>query len=411
MGSVSPVAIAILIVSVVGFVGAFLAYFGDKRKYAGHEDYLKDADILKKKLHGELFRDGEDLVISGNLNRLPTVIRFSYTESTPGMNIRMAAPASFGMSIVPRGERSTEGRVLVRTSDEMFDARFVTRSDDPAQAKMFFGSRGVMKETQKLCCSSKSFVTFSHGAIEVSELAVPKPYTAQHILFHLESISRLSTQLERLPGADLIAIKPFRRERHLVLRLAILAGVVAALLGIASANKGLKEVPLSELASGDSIPVGIMPVDASHITGLSHWRVATESDFEPDAAAWLRNFGKKPSGRIDADFTDEHTKEIKVHDAAYLLVNDRGDRRIIMLANGADRYDVRLPFVGLLTKIPKSALARIEWIGRPPETPDGDAMMIVRKPQDRASGLVMYLSQGRLVTGVPADYQSVQIVE
>ena len=409
MVSVPPVAIAIIIASSVAFIGAFVAYFRDKRKYAGHEDYTKDAETLKKKLDGELFRDGDDLVVSGSFKKLPTVIRFSYSDHTPGMNIRVGAPASFAMSIVPKGARSTEGRVLVRTSDDLIDARFATRSDDPAHARMFFGSRGVIAELQKLCGSSKTFITFTRGAIEISELAIPS-FPGEHILAHLESLSRLSEQLKKLPGSDQVKVKPIRRERHLLLRTAIAVGIVAAVASVIAANQPPREAPVS-VAADDAIPSGIPPIDADRITGLSKWKLAGEADFDADAAGWLNSLGMKPSGRVEASFIDAPARNSVIHDAAYLLRNDQNQRRVVMLANGVVRFDANFPYVLLLARVPKSSISRIEWAGRAPQEPDGDAILIVRKPQDRASGLVVFLSGGQIVAGVPADYQTVPLLD
>jgi hypothetical protein len=72
---------------------------------------------------------------------------------------------------------------------------------------------------------------------------------------------------------------------------------------------------------------------------------------------------------------------------------------------------VKYSYVALLAVIPKDNIAKIQWSSRKPEDPDGDALLLVRKSQDRASGLVMYFSDGKLVSGVPSDYQSINLLE
>ena len=105
------------------------------------------------------FRDGSDLVVSGSQDKLPVTVRFSYDENTPGLNIRMSVPANFTLTISPKGAQAPgEGKTLVRTGDDMFDARFVTKTDHMAQAKMFVGGKQALSLLQKLCCSSKTFV-------------------------------------------------------------------------------------------------------------------------------------------------------------------------------------------------------------------------------------------------------------
>jgi hypothetical protein len=68
-------------------------------------------------------------------------------------------------------------------------------------------------------------------------------------------------------------------------------------------------------------------------------------------------------------------------------------------------------FIGILDRIPKANLDKIEWTGRKPELPDGDALLITRTPNDLSSGLVMYLSDGQLVSGAPKNYQTIDLSE
>src|SRR5579864_7515315 len=143
MGSLPPIAIALAIIFVVMLVGFVIAHFRDRNTYAGYEEIVGEARQVAKSLNGELFRDGTDLVASGNFLKLPVVVRFSYDENTPGLNMRMSAPSTFTLSVVPKGAQATEGRVLVRTSDDMFDAKFTSRSDHPNQAKIFLGGKTV----------------------------------------------------------------------------------------------------------------------------------------------------------------------------------------------------------------------------------------------------------------------------
>ncbi|HWR35765.1 MAG TPA: hypothetical protein VN622_07870 [Clostridia bacterium] len=406
MGSLSPLATSLLIICSVAFVGAFLAYFRDRRMYAGHQGYAAEARTLAKKLNGELFRDGEDLVVSGELGRLPAVIRFSYGENTPGMNIRVNAPATFTMSIVPKGASATEGRVLVRTPDDMFDARFVTRSDHPTQAKMLLSSRGAMALLKKICCSSNTYITVANGGIELSELAIPAPYTLRHILDHFEELAALASELGRMPGADRLQVKPVRRERRLALRTAILVGTIAALVGVITASRTPTETPLADIV-GEAPPNGVTPIDALRISGVNKWHVAIDSELEPDAAAWLRSFGIKTNGRAQGSYDHDGP----AHDTAYLLVGEKGERRVVIVTGGENRYDITYPYIGAIARVPKSAFRNTAWVNRPATEPDGDGLLIIRKPQDRASGLVLYFSGSRLASAAPVDYQTLKLLE
>jgi hypothetical protein len=405
----NPVAISVAIIGAVVFVGAFLAYFRDRKKYDGHQEYAADARTLANKLSGELFRDGEDLVINGTQGQLPVVVRLSFAENTPGLHIRMVAPANFRMFVMPKGARTTEGRVQVRTNDDSFDARFVTRSDNPTQAKMYLGSKGVLPELGKLGCSSKGFVTFTKGSMELSEALVPTPNTGQHIQEHLRSMEQLAKELARMPFADRVELKSLKRERRLVLKTVIVAGMIAALVGIITAAQQPQEIPLPVVGTQAHLAEGVMPNDALVMGSLTDWRAASATDLDPDTAAWARNAGQKDTGRLTLS-ADGNRKGAK--DIAYLLVNEKdGQRRVVVLVDGKACYDVKYSYLALLAVIPKDNIAKIQWSSRKPEDPDGDALLLVRKSQDRASGLVMYFSDGKLVSGVPSDYQSINLLE
>ena len=404
----NPVAISVVIIAAVVFVGAFIAYFRDRKVYGGHKEYASDAQELAKRLHGEIFRDGDDLVINGTQGGREVVVRLSYAENTPGLHIRMAAPANFRMTVVPKGTRASEGKVQIRTGDDSFDARFMTKSDHPTQAKMFLGSKGVLAEFGKLGCLAHGFINISNGAIEHSEALVPAPNTGQHIREHLQSMERLAVDLARMPFADRVELKPLKRDRRWLLRLAIVAGIMTALVGIITAAQQPAEAPLPISAAGAYVPPGMTSADASLLGSLRGWHLATADDLDPDAGSWARNAGQKATGHFNCDF-DGHQTALK--DSVYLLANLDGQRRIILIVNDQVRYDVKYSSIGLLSVIPKSNLGRIQWKTPNPATPDGDAILLLRNPKDRSSGLVLYFSDGKLESAVPSDYQTISLLE
>jgi hypothetical protein len=274
---------------------------------------------------------------------------------------------------------------------------------------MYLGSKGVLPELGKLGCSSKGFVSFATGSIEQSEALVPTPNTGQHIQEHLQSMQRLAAELAKMPFADRVELKPLQRERRIFLKTAIVAGIIAALVGIITAAQQPKELPLPVVGDQARHAEGVMPNDALAITALTDWRAATSADLDPDAGAWARGAGQKDVGRLPLALDRANSNS---RDVAYLLVNEKdGQRRVVLLADGKARYDVKYPYLGLLAVVPKGNISKIQWSSRQPETPDGDAILLVRKPQDRASGIVMYFSDGKLVSGVPSDYQSINLLE
>ncbi len=408
MGSLSPIAVALIIVFLVALAGFIIAHFRDRGTFAGYEEISGEARQVAKTLKGELFRDGTDLVASGNLFKLPVIVRFSYAENTPGLNIRMSAPATFTLSVVPKGAQATEGRVLVRTADDMFDARFTSRSDHPNQAKIFLGGKTVNAALHKLLCSQKTFFTMTSGSMELSELVIPEPYTAHHVIDHLESMRRLAAAAAEMPGAHTVAIHELKKERAIAGRIAIAVGVIAAVVVVVGATRSLTSAanagPVD--TSAETGGPGILPVDAAFIPRASRYRAATAADLDPAGAAWLRQFGDIRAGRIPGDYSGQQLPR----DVAYLLISQSGKWRIVLLAGGANKLDSEYPTPALIARIPQNRLGAIQWAGgKPLGAPDGDGLLMVLKPGDRTSGIVVYLSSGRLVSGDPKNYEQISL--
>src|SRR3954467_8013640 len=208
------VMLAVLVVA----IGVIIVMIRKSSTFSGYSDVAADAQRIERAIKGESFRDGNDLVVSGSQEKLPVQVRFSYDENTPGLSIRMSAPANFTLTITPKGSQAVgEGKNLVRTGDDMFDARFTTKTDHVAQAKMFVGGKQTHILMQKLACSTKTFIAIGKGFIELSELVIPSPYTSAHIVDHIQSMGKLALQLQAMPGAETVKIEEYKREGSSVL--------------------------------------------------------------------------------------------------------------------------------------------------------------------------------------------------
>ncbi len=415
-----PVTTAVLIVFFVALAGVIIVALIKHRSLSGYEALGPDARALAETLKGEFFRDGGDLVVSGHWGTLPTVIRFSHDENTPGMNIVMRAQANFTLSVVPKGARATEGRVLVQSNDEMFDARFQTRTDHPTQARMLLGSRKMVQQLSKLVCSSRTFFTITTGSLELSELLIPEHNPGNHITEHLKSLGRLAEEVAAMPGAEKIKVERIKRESNKVVRVALAVGIVAAILAVVGAMEAPPPVRARE--EGAIVVEGIPPLDMPQLKGVerprrnpdgspqpgvARFRLAGVEDYDAVAVAWLRSNGVAASGRIEADFSGTGS----VRDAGYVLIDlETGRRRVAMLASGSNRYDATFPDVALAARVRRAVAGNIQWVGAGPQNPDGDGLLIVRQANDRASGLMLFLQGNQVVSGVPQDWQQV-IVE
>ncbi|MBI2678260.1 MAG: hypothetical protein HYX28_05725 [Candidatus Koribacter versatilis] len=403
-----PLIIALLVVAAVAIAGFIIAMFRGKNTFSGYEDLAPDARAIAKALKdSEVFRDGGDLVVSGNFQKLPTIVRFSYEENTPALNIHMKAPATFTLSVVPKGARATEGRVLVKTPDDMFDARFTTRSDNPTQAKMFTSGKSVMQALQKVCCSSKTFFTVTPGAVELSELTMPAPYTARHVSDHIGMMGQLARELGEMPGSETVKIRALQREgTSWILRGAVALGVIAAIVTIVAATQDYGKPAPMDIGRDAQLPAGVLPVDAQAMTKLDHWRVAQESDFSGAALTWLRDNDEKPAGRMGGDFTGFGGGT----DAAYLLINeDSGKRRIVLVGHGNAYYDVGFDKLDGIAVLPHRFIDRVEWAAPLALQPDGDGLVLVLDGEDAKSAIVLFLKDRKLISAKPVNYQRMRL--
>ena len=63
----------------------------------------------------------------------------------------------------------------------------------------------------------------------------------------------------------------------------------------------------------------------------------------------------------------------------------------------------------MLARIPREMVPSIEWAVKPAENMDTDGLLITLAPNDPASGRILFTRGGRLITGVPKNYQSLDL--
>jgi hypothetical protein len=404
----SHIQIAAIVIAVVAVVGLIISLVQRGANYKGYEEYASEIDRIAKTMKAEIFRDGEDLGVTGNHKKYPVQLRFSYSETTPGLVIRMQCPVSFTFSVVPKGERATEGRVLVRTGDDMFDARFASRTDHPTQAKMLVSSKSMRTNLEKLCCSSKTFVTLTTGAIEVSELVIPGPYTARHVLDHLDSMAVVARGCEDIPGAEKVKIAPYEREKSSpVAKIAIAAGVVVAMIAIfvmsPTTSANLREV------AGTPPPAGVAAIDMQYLGDVTGYHAANADDYDPTVAAWMRGSGVNADGRLEARFDQPGD----LPDVAYWLVNPNTKiSRLVILRNGQNIYDVKYTDLVGAVRVPASSLQNMDWEYKPAEEPKADGIMVFRRAKSNPDKLiadVIFPASARIISAKPKDYQTVSL--
>ena len=172
MLTLSPIAISVVIVGVLAIIGIVIASTRRGATFGGYESLTQDLDRIRRFIGGQVFRDGEDLVINGVYRSLPTIVRFSHQEHTPGLHVRMAVPATFSLYIAER-KTAARARVSFRVGDQYLDSRFLASSDTAAEARMFTSGKAACKLLRSLCCSTRTFLTIERGVTELAEAAIP----------------------------------------------------------------------------------------------------------------------------------------------------------------------------------------------------------------------------------------------
>jgi hypothetical protein len=404
----SHIQIAILVIAGVSLVGVILSVIRGSSTFSGYEDYKQEMMKVARSLHAEVFRDGDDVVLAGNHKKLPLQVRFSYSETTPGLNIRLQAPVSFTFSVVPKGAVATEGRVPVRTGDEMFDSRFIARTDHPTQAKMLVSNKVMRAQMAQLCCSSKTYLTLVTGSIEVSELVIPSPNTSHHILDHIEAMGVLATAVEAIPGADKVKITPYQREKSSpVVQVAIGVGAVAAIIAIFLFKPQSAQPDLSGVAAAMATAEGVAAVDMPQIPSAMDWHAAKTEDFDADVASWVKGGGGDGSGRVPLQLDPEDQQH---RDVAYWLVkNGTPGNRLVVLQNGTSLYDAQYPDIVGIARIRFAEMANIDWRMKPAVDPSGDGVLLLRRTDAGTVGQVFFFKAQRMYTGTPKRYDQVSL--
>ncbi len=401
MDSLHPLVLPLFILLSLGLIGGFAAFVRDRRRFAGFRHLTKDVLKLGKAVDGEVFRDGTDLVVNGTWRGWPVDIRFSYLDNTPGTDIRMGAPASFSLFVSPRSIKAPEGSAALRTQDEMFNVRAQVRSNHPAEAGIFLGSKDVVPSLTKLYRSSQTYFRLTKGLLELTDLEPPSVGVVRGVTAQLDAMNALATLLKEMPGSSEIKVEPLKRDPRYAFKIAVLAGIAAAVVAVfMAASGGQDEAPVAKQAF---VPEGIAEADAKLIPGISKWRLAPSQAFDPNGIGWLRGSGIEAASRIPAAFSGREG------DTAYILTKDDGSKRVVILSAGRNVYDATYTYLGVAARVKKSIVPSITWAGNPSEEPDGDGLFVLRAPNDPASGLIIFIKGDRIITAAPKDYRTIRL--
>ncbi len=368
-----------------------------------------------------------DLVVSGRYGRNPATVRFSSNPEKPPLLIELEVPllpwlnagsftsgqqAYFTFSVAPRESVVKERGTILPTGNQTLDARFITRCDNPTGAKPFVQDKQTHAELQKICCSPKTSLRISGVKMELTEMAGGQ--NGRHILAHLESMSKLAGSAPpaavkpgkaatsagftmpavKLPG---IHLPKALGERGPIFLAAGAALVIVVLIGWNML--GIKEEEPTDP------PAGVAASDIALIPAVNYWGLVTDKDLEAAGAEWMRRQGQAPTARITGDFVGSGNPA----DVAYVLKRRGGMLRVVLLSGGKNKYDTNFSPLALVARVPKSALADLQWADKFSGTPDGDGLLIVRKADDPSTAIIVMLVGGKAITGRPPDYRDLRL--
>jgi hypothetical protein len=398
-----PLGLAVLIIAVVSLAGMIAAMVRNHRKFRGYEDVAEDTRAIARKLGAEIFRDGPDLVISGNYQQLPAIIRLSHSENTPGVSIEMKVPAKFKFSLTPKQWGNIPAGASVTVSN--LAATFHGRTDSPLEANQLTGSSSVKKALAGICWSNKVFLEISPGRLLMNELLIPSNLH-DRVMDELQGGSVLSAELEKFPGADVRKIQIIKHDRtSWAFRGALAAGIVVTVAGIAqnavnASNRAARVAP-KEVAS--LIPRN----DAILITRVRDWRPAEANDFDPQFSSWLQSYGIKPSYVVEFSADKARVLDSK----AYFLVNDKGQKRVVAIVDHRVVFDAIFPSIAGLAIVPMDSVGKVQWpMSRAPfDKVPGDGLLVVRNMGQSAGANLLFFSGDNLLSGIPENYEHIDI--
>ncbi|MGB9103284.1 MAG: hypothetical protein WCC59_00875 [Terriglobales bacterium] len=292
----------------------------------------------------------------------------------------------------------------MRSVDPRFEARFRLSTNHPLEARIVFFSDATIGEIEKLCSSTSTLLAMENRTLELSELVLPEDGVYQHVLSRIEGMAKIADATAQMPGtATAKAGSGFARQwnwfRTAYVGFPIL--LILSALVLVRAHKA-PSAPSPQVL----YPVGIARDEAAQIPAIQQWRLAQPVDFEPGALGWLQQQGSRLTGRIPVSFTNSATGGV-----AYILKRsdgtDRRSARLVMFVAGQLRFDLALPELAIVARIPVDAIESIQWTGRAPVgQADSDGILVVRRLEGPETATIFFFSGLHLLSGRPKDYQS-----
>ena len=403
MTNTSPVLIAVIVITAAATIGTLIYMVRSFRTFRGYRGIAAEVKRIAEKLDGELFRDGEDLVITGTYNLIPTVLRFSNNDSMPALTVEARIPAGMDLSLHPKHAIANKYGSNIRTSSWL-EQRYVCRSKSPVEAELLLGQKGAMNSLVRLCCSQKTMIEVGPAKLQLCEMVLPSSLS-RHLLAHLADISVLAELMQRLPGSNAVKVKSIPRERSSwAFRASVAAGVLIAAVSVMAA---MRDRTQPVMAAGKGEDNGIVLSDAAVIPFANQWHVAAPADFDPAFTDYFSPAGEKLNGHISFDSDgDGHP-----NGTAYLLTNQSGTKRLVILLNHRPVFDSSFAQLAGVARVlsPYYSTERWDETKTVRQKISGEAILMVRNADDASTGVVFYFRNGTLQSSAVPDFRKISL--
>jgi hypothetical protein len=397
-----PMMIAGLVVAVMLAAGIVAAVLREMRLFDDFRDIAPGVKTIANQLRADVFRDFEDLVVSGLYKGIPTVIRFTKREHSPAMGLYVRIPSPCQFSIVPK-RLGGKAQSQVKLKGRRLQSDFVAKAANAGALESLLERDRNVKLLDALCCSTSTMLEVNAGRLELLEMEMPEELS-RHVSEHLETIHEFSEVLSEMPGAGEVKVVPLARQgSSLTVRLTVAACVVVMAISVIAATRehGIALVK----AVSESAPINGVPADdANVIEDMNRWHAAKPSDIDGKFGDWLRDGGQQPASRIEfKPVADGLSRGV-----AYLLAREDGARRLVVLIDHQPIYDAAFSRLDGIALVPTASFPKLKW-GAPAQKPAGDAILMVRDASDPRSAELLFFPNGTLFSGVPKDYSAIDL--
>jgi hypothetical protein len=397
------IGLGIAFLAVAGIVAAVIR---EIRLFSDFRDIAPQVKTIANLVRAEVFRDRQDLVLSGLYKGIPTVLRFSKQPGAPAMGLYVRVPATCQLSLIPKRSAGNANLQNVKTGSRMLEKHFVAMADNPADLDALLQHGRAPKLLETLCSSGKTILELNLGRLELLEMTLPEELT-RYASEQLLTIREFSELLAELPGSDRVETRSLERApRSWFFKLAIAAGIAVVAISVIAATRERAKVPVLAAAPAEMFH-GIPTEDAELINGMDAWHAAKPDELNVQFSNWLEDAGKRPASRIEFNPVESGLS----HGVAYLLVREDGARRLVVLVDQRAVFDACFARLDGIAVLPAASFPKLKWgqSQAPAQKPNGDAILVVRDASDPRSSEVLFFPNGTLFSGVPRDYSTIDL--